>query len=349
MDLYIDIYQLLKRNDCVIIPQFGGFIANYFEAGVDLKKQEFFPPSRKIAFNESLKNNDGLLFNHLCNTRNISWNLAEEIVKKFVSETYNDLNEGKTVKFDDLGCFTKKSGVLTFVPNEKLNLLEDSFGFTEFNFPLLKSDKAVEINAHRTISQTKSAKINRRKKSYKSVWAGVSVAAVLAGLVAISVFFDFFNFDNKNINENYSKISPVELVVPKNTCSVEEIEPAVVQENEKLSVLENQEAANIEKELEHIENISAKEDNSAVEPVTQEIADQKIIAHTIAGSFAEYSNAEKMVGELEEAGLSPVILPLHNGLYRVSAKSYYNRNIAVKELEELRNKLDNSSMWVLYN
>ena len=51
MNLYNSVYQLLKENDCVIIPDFGGFVANYFEAKVDLPTQEFYPPGKRIACN----------------------------------------------------------------------------------------------------------------------------------------------------------------------------------------------------------------------------------------------------------------------------------------------------------
>ncbi|MDR2008934.1 MAG: SPOR domain-containing protein [Bacteroidales bacterium] len=346
MNLYTYVNQLLKENDCVIVPQFGGFIANYFEAKIDLKNQEFFPPSRKIAFNESLKSNDGLLYNYLCSTKNLTWESAEEYVKKFVLEITGDLNEGKTVEFGQLGKFTKKSEILTFIPNDKLNLLEDSFGLAEFNFPLLKSDKThMEHNTQMILSKTKSAKLNKAKKSSRPLWTAVSVAAVLGGIVGISVFFDLF--DTAGIDKNYSKVVPVEVVVPKNT----DITDTELSQNAEEFNINSEEPILVSEEPEKADNIITEKVELEViteSPADQHLTNEKILAHTIAGSFANYSNAENMQSDLKSKGFDSMILPIHKGLYRVTLKSYADRKTAVKELESLRNQLDNSNMWVLY-
>ena len=72
MNLYNTIYQLVCDNDCVIIHGFGGFVTNRFPADVDFSKQEFYPPSRKVAFNENLSLSDGLLLNYISQTENVS-------------------------------------------------------------------------------------------------------------------------------------------------------------------------------------------------------------------------------------------------------------------------------------
>jgi len=57
------IKELLLLNDCVIIPQFGGFVANYKPATIENNK--FFPPTKEVAFNNKLTSNDGLLINYI--------------------------------------------------------------------------------------------------------------------------------------------------------------------------------------------------------------------------------------------------------------------------------------------
>ena len=52
---------LLLENDCVIIPDFGGFIAHYSPAKIDSDTGQFLPPCRTIGFNAQLILNDGLL------------------------------------------------------------------------------------------------------------------------------------------------------------------------------------------------------------------------------------------------------------------------------------------------
>ena len=52
---------LLFENDCVIIPNFGGFVTHYTPSKRDVKENLFIPPTRVIGFNDQLKLNDGLL------------------------------------------------------------------------------------------------------------------------------------------------------------------------------------------------------------------------------------------------------------------------------------------------
>ena len=60
------IVELLYLNDCVIIPEFGGFITNYKSSIVN-NVNNFIPPSKQITFNKNLKDNDGLLINSIKN------------------------------------------------------------------------------------------------------------------------------------------------------------------------------------------------------------------------------------------------------------------------------------------
>ncbi len=63
MEISQYIKELLILNDCVIIPEFGGFVANYKPATIE--NNQFFPPAKEIAFNNKLVSNDGLLIKHI--------------------------------------------------------------------------------------------------------------------------------------------------------------------------------------------------------------------------------------------------------------------------------------------
>ena len=52
---------LLLENDCVIVPELGGFIAHYQPAYYAESDNIYFPPMRTIGFNPQLTMNDGLL------------------------------------------------------------------------------------------------------------------------------------------------------------------------------------------------------------------------------------------------------------------------------------------------
>ena len=59
LDRHIEI--LLLSNDCVILPNFGGFMAHHVEARHDDSDGAFLPPLRTIGFNPKLTLNDSLL------------------------------------------------------------------------------------------------------------------------------------------------------------------------------------------------------------------------------------------------------------------------------------------------
>lgn len=58
LDRHIEI--LLLSNDCVIVPDFGGFMAHHVDARYDEADGTFLPPLRTLGFNPQLKMNDSL-------------------------------------------------------------------------------------------------------------------------------------------------------------------------------------------------------------------------------------------------------------------------------------------------
>ena len=50
---------LLLENECVIVPDFGGFMTHYVAARYDADDQSFIPPLRTLGFNLSVLCADG--------------------------------------------------------------------------------------------------------------------------------------------------------------------------------------------------------------------------------------------------------------------------------------------------
>ena len=59
------IAQLLYRYPCVTIPNFGAFLTETISAKIQESNQTFYAPKKVIFFNVNIKNNDGLLANHM--------------------------------------------------------------------------------------------------------------------------------------------------------------------------------------------------------------------------------------------------------------------------------------------
>lgn len=331
MNLYNNVYQLLRENDCVIIPGFGGFVANYSGAQVNLNSQEFNPPCRNIAFNESLNSNDGLLINHVSKTQTVAWNVASIYVADFVAEINNSIQNGQSLVFDKLGKFTRHTNTLVFTPFENNGLLDEAFGLTSFNFPMLQSErKSFEVQKAPVMSKTKSAKPNKTKKSLKPLVYSLSAAAVITGMIAVSVHFGWFAQDNKN--NSFANVVPVE-----NISKPSEIKTP------KTEVLNPAKTEICPKEI-------VKVEAPVIEPDKKLIAVETNISyksHIIAGSFSAKENADILKNQLLAGGFDSQILVAPNGMFRVSVKSYIDPVQASNELLSLREKTGSQSLWIL--
>ena len=136
MEINHYIKELLLLNDCVIIPEFGGFVANYKPATNE--NNRFFPPTKEIAFNNKLISNDGLLINHISQTEGISYFSARQKLDNFVEETLLNLERNRNVYFEGVGYLHYDSREnLQFEPQLKQNLLIDSYGLPDFSYEKL--------------------------------------------------------------------------------------------------------------------------------------------------------------------------------------------------------------------
>ncbi len=144
------IRQLLFDHDCVVIPEFGGFIAHYVSATIHPIRHTFAPPSKAIAFNEMLKLNDGLLISRVASGEYINLEDAAQEVKKFVEKVTLTLQSDHEYYFEDIGTLSLNyEQKLQFEPENKVNYLNESFGLPEL------MHKPVDRNAAYAWSKTK--------------------------------------------------------------------------------------------------------------------------------------------------------------------------------------------------
>lgn len=136
MEISQYIKELLLLNDCVIIPDFGGFVANYRPATVE--NNRFFPPVKEVSFNGKLISNDGLLVNHISEVEGISYFSAKQKLENFVEEAQLELEKKRNLYFEGVGYLHYDSHEnLQFEPQLKQNLLVESYGMQPFSFEKL--------------------------------------------------------------------------------------------------------------------------------------------------------------------------------------------------------------------
>ena len=64
---------LLLENECVIVPDFGGFMTHQVAAHYDEADRSFVPPTRTLGFNPQLRMNDSVLAQSYVEAYDISY------------------------------------------------------------------------------------------------------------------------------------------------------------------------------------------------------------------------------------------------------------------------------------
>lgn len=139
------IEELLYLQDCVVIPDFGGFVCNYIPAGLDDRTGTIVPPVKKVIFNKQLRQNDGLLIQWITEREGINYSRAQKRLKHFTDEIKATLNRGETFVFGSIGSFRlDKHFHLNFNASEH-NFLPDTMGMEQFRLlPSVSSGSSPE-------------------------------------------------------------------------------------------------------------------------------------------------------------------------------------------------------------
>jgi hypothetical protein len=148
-DKYIK--DLLYRYECVVLPNLGAFVARNTPSNIDESNNIIHPPSKIISFNASIKENDGLLANHISICENISHKQAIEKISKKIIAYKKALNQEKELKFKNIGSLSLKDNNYIFSPSNKVNFLSSSFGLAEFSTSKINranSNKNYNVNSY---------------------------------------------------------------------------------------------------------------------------------------------------------------------------------------------------------
>ena len=107
---------LVSRHDCVVVPGFGAFIAQYEPAHCDADGSAWYAPERRLSFNEELTHNDGLLVNSVMRREGCAYDVANDIIRENVASFNKQLDEEGELSFGMVGIFKLLGRNLVFVP-----------------------------------------------------------------------------------------------------------------------------------------------------------------------------------------------------------------------------------------
>ena len=322
---------LLFVHDCVIIPNFGGFVANPNKASI--KNQTVFsPPNKQLVFNKNLTRNDGLLINYVAEKENISYTEAQIEIKKYVQELTFELKNSSQFTIEKIGSFSiGKELTLQFNQDFSNNYLLNSYGLSNFSFPELVEIHHSEPEISKKIDK-ESINISIKRSFVRKAMISIPVILALTILPFTSKISDQVNSNKASIISFDTSTQKIEKQIEDNIS----IENALMYEEE---ITENAKPIEIEKDTIVKEIKIETPKNIPIE--------QKGNYYLIGGSFNNAKSAEIQKQIYEKQGYSPTVFDQGRNRFRVCMSQFENKNDANKEIVRLRNENKNLQVWLL--
>lgn len=301
------IAQLLYRYQCVTVPGFGAFLTEIQSSQWIESANSFFPPKKLISFNANLKNNDGLLANHVAQAEKTSYDYAVSAIQYEVLNWRKELQANGTFSIKNIGSISlNEDNNLIFTPSEQTNYLSSSFGLTSFVSPVVKRElfeQKIEALAENEVITLDTEE--RTGNSYLKYAAIFILGLGLTGSAGYSVYQ----------NQIATETVLVETAVQKQVQN------------------------KIQEATFFIKN--------PLPAVTLSVKESKMAYHVVAGAFRDEKNAQKIFERLSKLGYKAKrIAPNKYGLFPVLYGSYATFAEADKAKKEIQEK-DNPEAWLL--
>lgn len=373
--------KLLYQYDCVVVPELGAFLTHYQPAAFTETSGLYLPPRKRVAFNEALRFDDGILANYIMLHEPVTREGAQKHISQFVSELRHQVNVDGRFEIDGIGTFThNEEGRLQFDPGLRHNFFGEAYGMSALSAQLVDHQPklepvldAVPVTALGPVLVRDEDVTLTPYRPARPYWR-VAAAALLIGSLGVFSYFSVINpgqpFQSSLNPANLFRM-PASLF--KRSKSVSEApKPVVVSEPTPTPVNEQPINAPTEIPVEPATTTSAVskvklEAAPVVEPAfataktdleVKAPAAIKTVRTTpyytvIAGVFLSKRNALRLKRQLRKAGYTDafVIMPDRGqkvSRYKVAAAGSADREEAVASMAAV-SELAGSSAWLYKN
>ena len=308
MQIEKHISDLLYRYQCVTVPGFGAFLTETVSAHVTGSASSFFPPKKVVSFNANVKNNDGLLANHVALQEKMSYELAVIKINDVVTEWTYLLQNRNRLALKNIGEISVNNEMnWVFEPANTINYLTDAFGLTSFVSPEITREKLKqEVEALEERAPIIFTPQRKRNYSYLK-YAAVFTIMLGAGTFGYKMYYD-------------QQVMEQTLIVEK------KVQEKVQQQIQEATFMLS----------------------NPIPSVELAIVEEKMPYHLVAGAYRSEENANKAIAELTAAGFENAkMLPLNkHKLYPVVYASFKTLNEAQSERRAIQ-KSHNAEAWLL--
>lgn len=228
------IHDMLYKYECVILPEFGGFIVRESPCNFNPDGKKIKPKARNIFFNPHLTHNDGLLFNEFQNIYQTGYNQATEICTEYIKNLREEIKSNGSADMGVLGTFHNgNNDQFWFAPQSDLNLDRTSFGLpvldivkieTEENTVLEENETVKDLTVSEAETLADQHPIETSQKVFKlnyKAWLSAAAIALIAHFAYVNIPFgnkvhDEASFaieipdSNKEAQDSFSQTNIVE-------------------------------------------------------------------------------------------------------------------------------------------
>ena len=368
---------LLLENDCVIIPDFGGFIAHYQPAQYIKEENLYLPPVRTIGFNPQLTINDGLLAQSYMQAHHTDFPDATRMIEKEVAELKENLYRNGCTEMHGIGTLHYNiRHVYEFQPNEDGVLSPALYGLGSFSVSRLDQIHPAVIADNK--EETSKPKKRKRNIHFSRRWIGNAVAVAAA---VVLFFFLSVPVENTYVDKgNYASLGTdglFDAIRSQSLATTRVAVPAKPQHPQKKNTVIKNNRNTLKPVAVKVEKVAKQEKAALPEATTAGLttgqpaaATAKPVAATqpattkkptvrtavpvrkgnyciIVSSLATSADAQQVLNEYKKKGYKEASVIEGSGRYRLSLYSFADKAAAYNKLKELKQNDAFKNAWIL--
>lgn len=302
------IRKLIGEYEFVIIPGFGALLSHQVPAVYDGNSGIFAPPVKRLAFNEYLKLDDGLLANYISRHEKVTHADAVEYIKGYTDRLRSGLDANGEASITGIGEFKQNvEGKLVFEPNTGKYFKDEWYGFEKVKAAVVQARPVAALNTAQYVNDDVEV-VELETEARPRRWTGWAAAAVIAGLLCGLSFF-LVNTENEYIKSTLNPFA--EMFSRKEAAETEVVENEEVKAPQPAPATEAV-TAKVDSMPVDSAPVNAAEttvttpDPAVAETKPAEIASAKF--YVIAGAFKGTKQANVLLAQLTEKGFTKALI-----------------------------------------
>lgn len=374
---------LLLKNDCVIVPGLGGFIAHNKAAEFKDSANIFCPPLRTIGFNPQLTINDGLLAQSYMQSYDTDFPDASRKIESVVSQIKDSLYKNGQAELDNIGTlYYTMAGTYGFEPYGNAFFSPSLYGLGSFSIsPLSELASAKESAAEqRIVIETVPSSVESPKEKNKQQHIIKRMAEHAIGIAAAIILFFVLSVPVENTyldNSSYASLGAETMLdairskslatsSPDKAGNAEDMQQTATADRRnnvntlrpvavktvKVEKAVKAEPAIVKKEM---TAEAVKEQPKAT--VKKEAKEAKAVQKSntagdkglfiIVASLQTMQDAEKELAKFKKQGYNDAKILTSDNRFRIALYSYTDKSQAYNKINELRKEEQFKTAWLL--